>query len=227
MRAFKTSWMVFAAIVALTGNAAAQFSVGADVVSRYIWRGQDYGNNVSVQPSLAFAAPLGPGGLKVGAWGNFAVSNNDANENDLYINYSIGKVTFIVTDYFFPSFTENNNFFEYGDDGAHVFEVGASVSAGMVNISGYYNLFGFDDENSVYGLVSVTPPYSVEGITFSVFAAGGNGIYDFTDEPGDSGPNFVVTELGLTVNKDRFFASYILNPDQETAFLVFGIHLYN
>jgi len=225
MKTIKLPLAVLALTVALASDALAQFSIGADVVSRYVWRGRDFGNNLSLQPSLAFAAPLGPGTFKIGAWGNFAVSTNDANENDLYATYAVGKVTFIVTDYFFPSYSEHDNFLEHGDEGAHIFEAGASVATGILSLTGFYNLFGNDDENSFYGLVSVAPPYSVEGMTFNVFAAGGNGIYDFTGEPGDSGPSFVVTELGLTVNKDKFFASYILNPDQETTYLVFGLHL--
>ena len=37
-------------------SAAGQVSLGADVVSRYVWRGVDFGESMSVQPSLSFSA---------------------------------------------------------------------------------------------------------------------------------------------------------------------------
>lgn len=224
MKSIKLSLAALAAMAALISDASAQFSIGTDVVSRYVWRGRDFGNNLSVQPSLAFSAPVGTGTFEIGAWGNFAVDTNVANENDLYASYSIGKFSLIATDYFFPSYTQHDNYLKHGDNGAHVFELGATVGAGIFNVSGYYNAFGFDSENSFYGLLSITPPYSVEGVEVKLFLAGGNGFYDFLDA-GDSEPKFVATEVGLTVTKDKYFASYIVNPDQETAFLVFGLSL--
>lgn len=43
-------------------------SVGADLVSGYIWRGQDLGG-VSIQPSLGISYK----GLSLGAWGSVRV----------------------------------------------------------------------------------------------------------------------------------------------------------
>lgn len=45
-------------------------TIGVDLVSRYIWRGQDYGA-VSLQPSLA----LSYNGLSLEAWGNVGLSD--------------------------------------------------------------------------------------------------------------------------------------------------------
>lgn len=55
--------VVFVAVVMSWGAASAQFGLGADVVSRYVWRGTDFGNAASVQPYISYTA----GVLEIGA----------------------------------------------------------------------------------------------------------------------------------------------------------------
>ena len=50
-------------------------SVGADLVSGYIWRGQDLGG-VSIQPSLSVAYK----GFSLGAWGSAGIESADTKE---------------------------------------------------------------------------------------------------------------------------------------------------
>ena len=38
--------------------ATAEISIGADVVSRYVWRGTDWGDGASVQPGIAYSCLL-------------------------------------------------------------------------------------------------------------------------------------------------------------------------
>ena len=75
-------------------------SVGADLVSGYIWRGQDLGN-VSVQPSLSIAYK----GFSLSAWGSVGFEKSDTKEFDLTLGYSISGFSVSVTDYF--SITEH------------------------------------------------------------------------------------------------------------------------
>jgi hypothetical protein len=56
----------------------AEFSVGADVVSRYIWRGADYGNSRAVQPAVAFSVA----GFKAGFWGSYGLGQYSKRVND-------------------------------------------------------------------------------------------------------------------------------------------------
>ncbi len=69
----------------IAGTLSAQTSVsgGADFVSRYLWRGLDFGNSFSIQPSLALTS----GGFEVGVWGSYPFTNTaDGNEEiDLYL----------------------------------------------------------------------------------------------------------------------------------------------
>ena len=201
-------------------EASAQVGIGADVVSRYVWRGTDFGNSAAVQPALSYAK----GNLEVGAWGSFAIDDGSANENDLYVSYAAGPLTVMLTDYFFPGYTGADDFFEYGDDaGVHILELGGSYATGPLSLSAFYNLSGdnsADDSGSMYVEVGYTPSYSADGIELSLFAGAGNGFYTVEDA-GDEDA-FGVVNLGITASKDAMSVSYIVNPDQETSFLVFG-----
>ena len=73
-------------------------SVGADLVSGYIWRGQNLGG-VSVQPSLGISYK----GLSLGAWGSVGIESKDAKEFDLTLGYSIGGFNVSITDYWFDN----------------------------------------------------------------------------------------------------------------------------
>lgn len=75
-----------------------KLNVGADLVSRYVWRGLDYGGSPSIQPTLSF----GIGNFEIGYWGAMALTNNYV-EADLYAKYSIKGFSVALTDYYIPS----------------------------------------------------------------------------------------------------------------------------
>lgn len=69
-------------------------SVGADIVSGYIWRGQDLGG-VSLQPNASIAYK----GLSLEAWGSVGIEKTDADgydakEFDLTLGYSTGGLAY-------------------------------------------------------------------------------------------------------------------------------------
>jgi len=192
---------------------------GADIKSRYVWRGTDYGASPSIQPYLEFAA----GSFTAGAWGAYATNKPGVQEMDLYLSYSVkNMVTLTVTDYFFPDEVNGYDYYEYRKDSSgHIFE-------GMVSFDGTEKLplrlmaavnFFNDPENSVY----------IEaGYTFSfleVFAGAGNGIYT-TDQ------KFNLVNVGICAGKeiaitDKYSlpvsVSLITNPQAAKIYLVFGI----
>ncbi len=108
-----------------TVKAPAQFNLGADLVSRYIWRGRDYGNSPSVQPNISFSVA----GFKIGAWGSYGLAQstkkiNDTTlvnmghyaELDLYVCYTYKWFTLQVTDFFFPNplnANDGNKYYNY------------------------------------------------------------------------------------------------------------------
>lgn len=194
-------------------HAEGEFDMGMDVFNRYVWRGWDFGDAVSAQPWISYAN----GPIEIGAWSSWGITRNGANENDLYITYSAGPVGITVTDYFFPGFTGADDFFNYSDDdGIHILEISASVALEDMPISlmAAFNFLG-DTEDSFYAQVDYDFG-EIEEVGVSLTAGAGNGVYTTDTDP-------MVTNIGLNLSKGDYSASYILNPDQETTFLVFGM----
>ena len=180
-----------------------EVTIGADVVSRYVWRGTDYGNAAAVQPSIE--TTIGP--VARGAWGSWSISPGPAdasgNECDLYASTTVGPVGLTLTDYFFPAYAGTDSLLNLD---IHVFELSAGADVGPVSILAAANVSG-DDDNSTY----------LE-LTYGAFSLGlGNGAYSTDGE-------FAPVSIGVSASRDNFSASYIINPDQETSFLVFGVN---
>ena len=84
-------------------------SIGADMVSGYIWRGQDLGG-ASIQPSLSVSYK----GFSLSAWGSMGINQEDAKEIDLTIAYETGNFSISLTDVWTQPYEENYNYFKYG-----------------------------------------------------------------------------------------------------------------
>ena len=180
-----------------------EVTIGADVVSRYVWRGTDFGNAAAVQPSIE--TTIGP--VALGAWGSWSISpgpaDDSGNECDLYASTTVGPVGLTLTDYFFPAYAGTDSLLNLDK---HIFELSASVDAGPVSVLTAANVSG-DDDNSAY-----------LKLTYGAFSLGlGNGAYSTDGE-------FAPVSIGVSASRDNFSASYIINPDQETSFLVFGVN---
>ena len=221
-----------AAVVALFAFAVPVWgqsvSIGADVVSRYVWRGVDFGESMAVQPAITFGA----GGLEFGAWGSYSISapGASANENDLWATYTVTaesglSVAVGITDYYFPSPDAGAGF---GAGAAHTVEMSLAFS-GPETFP--ISLFGgvLTESRVFYGEVGV--PFAISGVDVGLqlhmgFVGGESDFYG-TDEA-------AVVNLGVTASKDlaitQTFAvpvsvAYILNPDQDRAHLVFGFSI--
>ena len=180
-----------------------EVTIGADVVSRYVWRGTDFGNAAAVQPSIE--TTIGP--VALGAWGSWSISPGPAdasgNECDLYASTTVGPVGLTLTDYFFPAYAGTDSLLNVD---IHVFELSAGADVGPVSVLAAANVSG-DDDNSTY----------LE-LTYAAFSLGlGNGVYSTDGE-------FAPVSIGVSASRDNFSASYIINPDKETSFLVFGVN---
>lgn len=81
-----------------------KLNVGADLMSRYVWRGMDYGSSPSIQPTLSF----GIGDFEIGYWGAIAVTTNYL-ESDLYAKYTYKGFSVAVTDYYIPALATDFN----------------------------------------------------------------------------------------------------------------------
>ena len=99
------------------------FDIGADIMSRYVWRGTQFGGS---SPSIQPFTSLSIGNLEVGAWGAYSTGGiNPYQEFDFYATYNFADEMFsaTITDYFFPDDTSDYKYFKYGKDNTgHIFE---------------------------------------------------------------------------------------------------------
>ena len=76
------------------------FAFGADLVSRYVFRGLDYGDSPAIQPAFTFSKK----GFSLGAWGSYAfIATPTGIEADLFTSYEFDfGLSAGITDYYFP-----------------------------------------------------------------------------------------------------------------------------
>jgi hypothetical protein len=207
-------------------------SIGADFVSRYIWRGQVLGD-VSFQPTLG----LGWKGLSLSAWGSVGISNPaDTKEFDLTLSYTIGGFNIGVTDYWFDTGLDPlKRYFMYRSDCTnHVFEANIGYDFGFAAIQWYTNFAGNDGVNpagkrAFSSYLELSAPFTLGGADWSAAV----GVVPFaTDFYGTE--KFALVNLSLTASKeiaitDTFsipvFAQVAANPYTREAFFVIGFTL--
>ena len=160
--------LTFAAVAMVSFSAAnaqdkVEGSVSADVVSRYVWRGQALGD-AAVQPS----ASLSYKGLSLSAWGSYGFLNTeDTKEFDLTLSYTIGGFNVGVTDYWFSYYGADNKYFEYrARDTSHVWEANVGYDFGPLAIQWYTNIAGADGINksgkrAYSSYVQLSAPFSL------------------------------------------------------------------
>ena len=226
---------------------AQSFSVGADLMSRYVWRGFDFGESFSIQPTLEFSQDA----FTIGTWASYSISadGSGANEHDLYVSVAAGPVSFGLTDYYFPSgFVGVNGDGSFGvgageapffDLESHVFEPFVSFESGGLSLYGAVLLnseFGDDFGDGSRDGDADFAPYVEAGYGFEVggteLALAVGGILTESSFYGTTAP--ALSNLSLSAAKaipitDAFAipvgVSYVINPYSQRTFLVFGISL--
>lgn len=198
-------------------ESSSPFSLGADVVSNYVWRGTKFGGP-SIQPYIE----LGLGNFAVGTWGSFALNGFDVLENDFYLSFSAGDFSATLTDFYYQG-----PLFDFSDtSGSHAFELGAAYSISGFNISAGYVLNEAGGAASMGGDIYVELGYSFTN--FDIFAGAGNGWYTVED-PGEDDV-FGVVNVGISTSKEITIGDFsvpvsgsvIVNPQAEAAYLVVG-----
>ena len=208
-------------------------TVSGDIVSSYIWRGQDLGN-VSLQPTLG----IGYKGFSLSAWGSVGLSDPaDTKEFDLTLGYTVGGLNIGITDYWFNTGLDpENRYFKYDAHGTnHVFEANIGYDFGLASVQWFTNIAGNDGVNkdgkrAYSSYVEVAVPFKVATVDWTATAGA---VPYATDFYGTTG--FAVTNVTLRADKeikvtDSFsvpvFGQVTGNPCSQKAYLVFGITLH-
>ena len=133
-------------VVSMTTHAQEiETTISGDVVSSYIWRGQDLGST-AIQPTLG----VGYKGLSLTAWGSYGLVNPaDTKEFDLTLAYTAGGFNIGITDYWFNSGLDPEaRYFKYDAHGTnHVFEANIGYDFGFASLQWYTNFAGNDGAN--------------------------------------------------------------------------------
>jgi hypothetical protein len=230
-------------LVSVAGSYAQELSVGTDVVSRYIWRGTDFGDSPSIQPTVE----LGAGGFAVGFWGAYPTNEGtDADEVDFYAGYnfdinSSGSIYLGFTDYMFPTsgfeLTNFNNYDDTSGAGSHYIEINAGYSGPeSFPISLSLNVFFHNVmDNPLYFELGYSCAVQDVGLDFFVGGAIGDGAAYYGAVKDDGTPKtFDIVNAGITASKEikftddfslPIFGSVIVNPATESLFYVFGFSL--
>ena len=217
MKTLKATVLAIAVALSL-GVATAQesessFSVGADLVSSYVWRGAQFGSGPAIQPGISYTT----GGLEIGAWGSNSFDLNEGLEADLYAGYSFDfGLGIAITDYYFGG--------DWMDGDMHYFEPALSYGIGDFSILAAYMIGGGKDANDDYNTQDM---YLEAGYAFgdvSVFVGAGDGQYTVDGD-------FAIANVGMSYSKELALGSFalpmtgsvILNPSTGGFYTVVGL----
>ena len=233
------------AIFSLTAKAGEEekcdFSVGADIVSTYVWRGS-YQAGTSIQPAMEFTV----GGFSAGAWGSVDIAGFGYKEVDLMASYSFQNFTAGLTNYWVGG-EGNYNYFDFSNTTIHLLEINFLYSFDCFPLTlGWNTIIAGDEMYTKYEnnrkLKKAFPTYLEATYAFQMkevhldVALGvspwkSSTMYNRFDEGGRN-DGFSVINLAMTASKkikitDRysltFFGQLVLNPSKEDVFFVCGI----
>ena len=209
-------------------------TISGDLVSNYIWRGQDCGD-VSIQPTLGVSYK----GLSLTAWGSVGLSNsNDTKELDLTLSYTTGGFNIGITDYWFNvGLDPENRYFKYDAHGTnHVFEANIGYDFGLVSLQWYTNFAGNDGLNkngkrAYSSYFEANVPFKLATVDWSVTV----GVIPYaTSYYNEWTSGFSVTNIALKASKDikitdsfsiPLFAQLVGNPRTQKGYFVLGFTL--
>ena len=210
-------------------------TIRGDLVSSYIWRGQDLGST-AIQPTLG----VGYKGLSLTAWGSYGLVNaDDVKEFDLTLDYTIGGLSIGITDYWFSRMDggdPDGRYFKYEAHGTnHVFEGYIGYDFGFAALRWFTNFAGNDGTNkdgkrAYSSYVEVNVPFKLATVDWTATAGA---VPYYTTSYGTTG--FAVTNLALKATKDikitdsfsiPIFGQVVANPCSQKAYLVLGLSLH-
>jgi len=207
-----------------------EVGLGSDIVSSYIWRGQDLGG-VSLQPTLGLEYK----GISLSAWGSVGLADPaDTKEFDITLGYTIGGLNIGITDYWFNAGLDpQDRYFKYDAHGTnHVFEANIGYDFGVVSAQWYTNISGNDGVNkdgkrAYSSYFEVAAPFKLATCDWTATV----GAVPFaTNFYGTNG--FAVTNLAVRASKDikvtdsfsiPIFGEVSANPCSQKAYLVVGM----
>ena len=234
-RRLRAATMFMLPVLSLSAQDKVEADIGAELVSDYVWRGQDLGN-ISVQPTASISYK----GLWLSGWGTLGFDKDDTKEFDLTLGYGIKGFSISVTDYWFG---DGAGYFHYAaTNTSHVFEAQVGYDFDILAVNWFTNFAGCDGVNkqgkrAYSSYFSVTAPFRLGGLDWAFEVGAVPWATSFYNQSGDDdfGANgFEVSNISLAATKtlkitDTYslpvWAKAIWNPATEGAHFVFGVKL--
>ena len=201
----------------------------ADIVSGYVWRGQNLGH-VSLQPELSVVWK----GLSLAAWGSVGLTNSkdDSREIDLTLSYTTGDWCFGIIDYWNDE--NDGRYFYYKKDTGHSFEGFVSYDFGPVSASWQTYFAGNDYQNdngkrAYSSYFELSAPFRLVTCEWDATV----GLVPWKSDTYEVN-SFSVTNLSLCATKNikitesfhlPLFGRLVSNPASEHFYFVFGLTL--
>ncbi|MBK7979033.1 MAG: hypothetical protein IPK06_03285 [Ignavibacteriae bacterium] len=229
----------------ITDSASSPFSInfGADLVSRYIWRGIEFGTDAKGNSSPHFQ-PTGTltysfsksGSMSLGFWGSYGFNGNFS-ESDMYFNlfFATDLLDYSVTfsDYYYPFL--NIPFTNLDSDGFGAHTIDAQVTLSLKSYLPIYVLFSNNiyndvpDNKSLY--LETGFSFNINNINTGIFvgAAQGKSIWHAVNSD-----KFEFINVGFKVNKEISITNeyslpiglqWIYNHHLKKTYLVFKVTL--
>ena len=209
-------------------------TISGDIVSSYIWRGQDLGS-AAIQPTLGIAYK----GLSLSAWGSYAITNPaDTKEFDLTLAYTIGGFNIGITDYWTNDGGDPEaRYLKYEAHSTnHIFEANIGYDFGFASLQWFTNFAGNDGTNkdgkrAYSSYFEISAPFKLASVDWT--ATAGAVPFATTSYNGWTS-GFAVTNLSLKATKDikitdtfsvPIFGQVVANPCTQKAYLVLGLRL--
>lgn len=225
-------FMLSASVIANASDTTnVKLSVGADLVSHYVWRGMMLSNSPSIQPSMSVSY----NGLSLGSWASYSVNSAAFQEVDLYLTYSHESLTIGVNDYYNPidSIGVNDRYFYYGKKiSLHSIEPFITVSnigGTPISATGAFFVYGNDRDDNGKNLFSsyVELSYFTNLYDYGLAIFGGATLNKgyYAEKP-------AIVNLGISLSKELNISegfsvplkgSFIVNPNTQNVYLVLGL----
>ncbi|PKO99568.1 MAG: hypothetical protein CVU13_05700 [Bacteroidetes bacterium HGW-Bacteroidetes-8] len=200
-----------------------ELNSGAEIVSSYIWRGQNYSHTPSLQPW----AELSWRGFTFGTWGAFRITGQGDDEINFYISKETGPLTIAIWDYWSYSKTNPSQYFNYEPaTTSHMFEGQAMLSFGEENRFNFLFssiFYGSDPSKSIYGEAEYVKSFGRNQI--SLFTG-----YQFKGEYYASSAGFVnlgcsyLRHLPLNEKLASYISlSFIVNPSASSTYFIVAV----
>jgi hypothetical protein len=220
-------------------NGKNDFSLSADFVSSYVWRGS-YLSGTSIQPEMALTS----GNFKIGAWGSVDVGGWDYKEVDLFASYSFGNFTAGLFNYWAVG-EGVYDYFDFSKTTRHQLELNLSytfenspLTLGWNTIIAGDNKYfdkNFNEKKAYSTYIEAAYAFSVKNTNLEL-AMGASPwkssvLYNLWRDGGQT-DGFAIVNMSLTASKDikisdkyslGVFGQLAFNPAKEDAFFVFGI----